>query len=120
MYRLDDLAPAERDHLVWADENTRRVIFRHPLIRSAAVEASTLGERRRAHQALATVLADQPERRARHLGEASVGPDEQVASLLEATGRGILKRGDYLGAVATLTRAADLEPVGRRPQSPAS
>ena len=45
-YQIDDLAPAERDHLVGTDENSRRITFGHPLIRSAAVEASTLGERR--------------------------------------------------------------------------
>ena len=117
-YQLDDLAPAERDHLVRIEENSHRVAFRHPLIRSAAVEASTAGERRRAHRALAAVLADQPERAAWHLGEASVGPDEQVAALLEEAAHRILKRGDDFGAMAGLTRAADLSPAaaerGRR------
>ena len=113
-YQLDDLAPAERDHLVRIEENSHRVAFRHPLIRSAAVEASTAGERRRAHRALAAVLADQPERAAWHLGEASVGPDEQVAALLEEAAHRILKRGDDFGAMAGLTRAADLSPAAGR------
>ena len=107
-YQLDDLAPAERDGLVRAYE--QRVTFRHPLIRSAVVEASTLGERQKAHRALAAALADQPELRAWHLGEACVEPDERVASLLEEAARGILRRGDYFGAMARLTRAADLSP----------
>jgi DNA-binding CsgD family transcriptional regulator len=110
-YQLDDLAPAERDHLVRTDENSHRVMFRHPLIRSAAVEASTAGECRRAHQALADALAGQPERRAWHLGEASVEPDERVAALLEDAARRVAQRGDYPGAVITLTRAADLSPA---------
>jgi hypothetical protein len=110
-YRLDDLAPAERDQLAQIDQNSRRVTFRHPLIRSAAVEVSTAGERRRAHRALAAVLADQPERRALHLGEACVEPDQEVAGLLEEAARRILQRGDYSGAVAMLTRAADLSPA---------
>ena len=110
-YRLDDLAPAERDHLVRTDENSRRVTFRHPLIRSAVVEASTAAERRRAHQALAEALAGQTERRAWHLGEASVEPDEQVAALLEDAARRVAGRGDYSAAVMTLTRAAGLSPV---------
>ena len=38
-------------------------------------------------------------------------PDEEVASLLEDAARRILKRGDYFGAVARLTRAADLSPA---------
>jgi DNA-binding CsgD family transcriptional regulator len=110
-YQLDDLAPAERDHLVRTDEHTHRVTFRHPLIRSAAVEASTAAERRRAHQAVAEALTGHPERRAWHLGEASVEPDEQVAALLEGAARRVAGRGDYSGAVITLTRAADLSPV---------
>ena len=110
-YQLDDLAPAERDHLVQADENSRRVTFRHPLIRSAVVEASTADERRRAHQALAEALAGQPERQAWHLGEASVEPDAQVADLLEDAARRVAQRGDYSGAVITLTRAAGLSPA---------
>ena len=117
-YRLEDLAPAERDHLVRAGQNPGRVTFRHPLIRSAAVEASTADERRRAHQALAGVLADQSERRAWHLGESTVAPDEHVASLLEEAAHGSHQRGDYLGAVSRLARAADLSPAaaerGRR------
>jgi DNA-binding CsgD family transcriptional regulator len=110
-YRLGDLAPAERDHLVRADESSRLIVFRHPLVRSAAVEAATLGERRRAHQALAAVLAGQPERMAWHLGEACSGPDERVASLLEDAALRIVARGDALGAVARLTRAAELSPA---------
>ena len=117
-YRLEDLAPAERDHLVRVGQDPRRVAFRHPLIRSAAVEASTADERRRSHQALAGVLADPPERRAWHLGESTVEPDEHVASLLEEAAHGSHQRGDYLGAVSRLTRAADLSPAaaerGRR------
>ncbi len=109
-YQLDDLAPAERDQLVRADEGSRRITFRHPLVRSAAVEASTLSERRRAHQALAAVLTDQPERMAWHLGEACSGPDERVASLLEDAAHRVGRRGDASGAVARLTRAAELSP----------
>jgi len=109
--QIDDLAPAERDRLVRTDESSHRISFRHPLIRSAAVEASTTSERRRAHQALAAIMTDQPERRAWHLGEACVEPDEEVAGLLEDAARRILRRGDYSGAVARLTRAADLSPA---------
>ena len=109
-YQLDDLAPAERDQLVRADEGSRLITFRHPLVRSAAFEASTLAERRRAHQALAAVLTDQPERMAWHLGEACSGPDERVASLLEEAAHRSGQRGDASGAVARLTRAAELSP----------
>ncbi len=64
------------------------------------------------------MLTDQPERRASHLGEAATGPDETVADLLEQAALLRLGRGDALGAVAALTRAAGLSPApaheGRR------
>lgn len=105
---VDDLTPAEQKRLVTVSGDNRRLSFRHPLIGSAVVELATAAERRRAHQALADVLRDQPERRAWHLGEAAVGPDEKVAALLEEAARRRLRRGDALGAVAALTRAAGL------------
>ncbi|MFJ3902380.1 ATP-binding protein [Streptomyces sp. NPDC090025] len=108
---LSGLAAAERERLVRVDTATRRLSFRHPLIRSAVVEASTLAERRAAHLALAASLADRPERRAWHLAEAAIEPDERVARLLQAAGHSALRRGDAVGAVAALTRAADLSPA---------
>jgi DNA-binding CsgD family transcriptional regulator len=109
---LDDLVSAEQDRLVAFDEGTRRLVFRHPLIRSAVVDACSSAERRAAHRALAQVLVSHPERRAWHLGEACVEPDEQVAGLLEQAARHIAARGDAVGAVAALVRAADLSPHG--------
>ncbi|MFJ3672565.1 ATP-binding protein [Streptomyces sp. NPDC090106] len=109
---LRDLDPAERDGLVRVEESPRRLVFRHPLIMSAVVEAATSSARREAHGALARVLADKPEQRAWHLGEATLQPDEEVAALLERTARRILDRGDAVAAIAALTRAADLSPRG--------
>ena len=109
---IDDLAPAEQAGLVRVSEGTGRLVFRHPLTRSAIVELSTSGERRRAHRALAAQLADQPERRAWHLGEAAVEPDEQIAGLLEETAQWTLRRADAVGAVSALLRAAELSPAG--------
>jgi DNA-binding CsgD family transcriptional regulator len=86
--------------------------FRHPLIRSAVVELSTHDERRRAHRALAEVLDEEPERRAWHLAEATLAPDEQVASLLEEAAHLVLSRGDAVGAVARLIRAGELSLAG--------
>jgi DNA-binding CsgD family transcriptional regulator len=108
---MHDLAPAERSRLVHVDPETRQLVFRHPLTRSAVVELSTARERREAHRALAGVQADDPLRRAWHLAEASVEPDEGVAGLLEATAREMLSRGDPVGAVTALTRAAELSPT---------
>ncbi|RAJ72570.1 MULTISPECIES: LuxR family transcriptional regulator [unclassified Streptomyces] len=109
---LRDLDPAERDGLVRVEESPRRLVFRHPLIMSAAVAAATSSARRAAHRTLAHVLADRPEQRAWHLGEATLQPDEEVALLLERTARHILDRGDAVAAIAALTRAADLSPQG--------
>ena len=108
VYKIDDLAPAEQDQLVQV--SSRRVVFRHPLIRSAVVDATTAAERRRAHRALAAALVDRPDRRAWHLGEATTGADEQVAGVLEDAALRLLPRGDYQSVVSLLTRAADLSP----------
>ncbi|MEV7080004.1 AAA family ATPase [Streptomyces sp. NPDC093516] len=107
---LRGLDPAERDGLVRIEDSPRRLVFRHPLIMSAAVEAATSSARREAHRALARVLSDKPEQRAWHLGEATLQPDEEVALMLERTARRILERGDAVAAIGALTRAADLSP----------
>ncbi|MFI9201965.1 AAA family ATPase [Streptomyces sp. NPDC053048] len=111
-YDLDDLAPVERDRLVLVEEDARRLRFRHPLIRSAVVGHAPSSERRAVHAALAHVLVDQPERRAWHLGEATLEPDEEVAALLEHAAGLTLRRGDATGAMRTLIRSASLTPEG--------
>ncbi|WP_055587413.1 ATP-binding protein [Peterkaempfera griseoplana] len=108
---LVDLGPAEQDDLVRIDESDHRLDFRHPLIRSAIVGASTTAERRAAHRAIAEVLHDQLERRAWHLGEAAVEPDEEVAALLECSARTVVARGDSFAAIRALTRAGHLSPA---------
>jgi DNA-binding CsgD family transcriptional regulator len=104
------LAAAERARLMCVDPSSRRLAFHHPLIRSTVVELSTAEERRRAHKQLADVFAEQPDRRAWHLAEAALGPDEQVAGLLEDLAHRILPRGDTVGAVTALVRASELSP----------
>jgi DNA-binding CsgD family transcriptional regulator len=107
---LDDLAPAERDHLVLVDERRGEIVFRHPMIKSAVVERSTHEQRRAAHLRLAELLADQPERRGHHLAEAAFAPDEEVAAAVEDGAHRILQRGDVVGAISRLLKAADLSP----------
>ncbi|MEV4320317.1 AAA family ATPase [Actinocrispum sp. NPDC049592] len=102
------LDAAERVQLITVDDATARLTFRHPLIRSALVEASTHTERRQAHESLADALPHDVERRAWHLAEAAIGPDAAVAQLLHDAARDMLRRGDSVGAVSTLTRAAEL------------
>jgi DNA-binding CsgD family transcriptional regulator len=107
---LADLAPAERDGLISIDDAAARLAFRHPLIRSAVVGMSTHEQRRDAHRCLARVLIDQPERHAWHLAEAAISADENVAGLLEQAARTAAGRGDPIGAVSALVRAAELSP----------
>jgi DNA-binding CsgD family transcriptional regulator len=109
---IDELASAERAGLVRVDETTSRVIFAGPLLASAVLELSPSSDVRRAHQALAAQLGDQPERRAWHLAGAAIEPDEVIASLLERTARQALDRGDASRAVTALIRAARLSPLG--------
>ncbi len=105
-----DLAAAEQARLAYLDQATHRLAFHHPLIRSAVVDLSHAEERRSAHRVLADMWSAQPDRRAWHLAEAAVEPDESVAAQLEATAARILARGDAVGSVKALTRASELSP----------
>ena len=107
---IADLAEAEHAQVAFVDRDTRKLTFRHPLIRSAVVELSTADERRWAHQELVKRWADHPELQAWHLAEAAVGRDERAAEQLEWLAERKLGRGDVVGAVAALTRSAELSP----------
>ncbi|MEV7524624.1 LuxR family transcriptional regulator [Streptomyces sp. NPDC091371] len=109
---LTGLAPAERAGLVRVDARAGRLVFRHPLTRSAVMELSTSAERRWAHMALADVLPDGSERRVLHLARATVGPDDRLAGLLHETAYTTLRRGDAVGAVSALLRASELSSSG--------
>src|SRR5580693_7431284 len=102
------LAPAEREGLVTVDRAGLR--FSHPLVRSAIYHSAPFAQRAAAHRQLAQALHDQPDRRAWHLAAATLRPDEQVASLLEATATQAQYRGGAAAAALAMERAAELSP----------
>ncbi|WP_171075308.1 helix-turn-helix transcriptional regulator [Nonomuraea basaltis] len=115
---VPDLAPAERAGLI--STTTQAVTFRHPLVRSATYETATVDRRLSIHAALAEALArtDDTARYAWHLANATVGPDESVASTLEQSADKARERGDFAASAAAYEEAArhsaDRAEKGRR------
>jgi DNA-binding CsgD family transcriptional regulator len=110
---LDAAIPAEAAGLLQSGEQLR---FRHPLARSAAYRAASVGDRQSAHRALADAMDPEvdPDRRAWHRGQAAYQPDEEVAEELERSADRAQARGGLAAMAAFLERAAALTPEASR------
>jgi hypothetical protein len=77
-----------------------RLLFRHPLARSAAYQSATIRARQEAHRALAEATDPEfdPDRRAWHRAQATSGADEDVAAELDHSA----SRARYRGGLATV------------------
>jgi len=94
-----------------------RVVFSHPLVRSAIYRAASAEDRRDAHRALAqaTDAAIDPDRHAWHRAQSTARPDEDVAAELELSAGRAEARGGVAAAAAFMERSAELtvDPASR-------
>jgi DNA-binding CsgD family transcriptional regulator len=82
------------------------VEFRHPLARATCYAAAGPADRRAAHRALAP--GSDPDRRAWHLAQGAIGPDEEAAAALAGAATRASARHAYSVAAAAAERAAAL------------
>ncbi len=107
----DAAAAAERARLASVRDS---VVFRHPLVRSAAYNGMPDSDRRRVHGAL-WLEADaqgRGELAVWHAAAATTGTDEAVAERLEIVADAAAERGGSASKARLLTRAAELTPPG--------
>ncbi|MDF8266528.1 AAA family ATPase [Luteipulveratus flavus] len=109
-FPVDDVAAhldlAQAAGVLVVDESTVR--FRHPLVRAAVIAQSTTTERRRAHEALAAAMPDQPARQACHRAIALVRADEAEAAALDDLAEGCQAEGSVVLAHTLFGHAARL------------
>ncbi|WP_454337156.1 ATP-binding protein [Streptomyces glaucescens] len=87
-------------------DSSGRLVFRHPLVRSAVIARASARQRREAHRVLADALPVHDPRRPVHEAAAALGPDEELAARLQEAGRRMSRRGGDAEAAMLLDRAA--------------
>jgi DNA-binding CsgD family transcriptional regulator len=103
----DAAGPAADDQLM---ELGTAVLFRHPLVRSAAYASGSAEDRRAAHSALAAATdpVAEPALHAWHRAEAASGTDEDIASELERSAGIVQSRAGLAASAAFLDRSASM------------
>jgi DNA-binding CsgD family transcriptional regulator len=91
-----------------------RMLFHHPLVRSAVYHQATYLARRSAHTMLGAALGDRgdADRRAWHQAVAAIEPSAELAAALEDSANRARARGGAAAAAHALERAAQLSPDG--------
>src|SRR4249920_1377918 len=102
---LEGLEAAAHEAVVVLDEADIR--FAHPLLASICYERAPVWKRRAVHRALASVVSD-VEEQARHLALAAEGPDDTVATMLDAAAEHAAARGATAAAAELSEIAAEL------------
>jgi DNA-binding CsgD family transcriptional regulator len=98
--------PALDAYLISVDRS--RVLFHHPLVRSALYHQASEPQRRAAHLALAQSIAGQPSRRVWHRARAVVGFDEGIAAEMVQVAARARRLGAIRAAISAEERAAEL------------
>jgi ATP/maltotriose-dependent transcriptional regulator MalT len=101
------LAKASREGVIVVRGD--RVQFSHPLLGSVLYSELSADDKRRVHRGLAEIV-DDPEQRARHLGQAAAGPDGDVAQVLEDAASLALARDAIEAAAELMDQARRLTP----------
>ncbi|WP_264924492.1 LuxR family transcriptional regulator [Streptomyces sp. A012304] len=111
-----DPCPGRTEHLLGHIEaaglasldQAGRLVFRHPLVRSAVIASAAEPELRAAHRTLAGRLREDDPRRLVHEASAAEGPAEPLAARLQEAGTRIALRGGDAEGALLLDRAAAL------------
>lgn len=108
---LDVTAVEEAVEPGFVDLAEGSITFRHPLLRAAIYRAGPPHELRTIHRFIAQVLpAEESDRRAWHLSESALAPDEEVAAQLEEAAAHATGRSAHAVASTARERAARLSP----------